>query len=128
MRPERHRPELIDAATGARQPLCVECGEPFLLGVERRDAALPPLARCPACRARRLAERNAAFRAAHETGPWPASRATPDRGTATGPEDGQRAVFPARCAECGRAIRLPFDPDANRPVFCRPCREARSGR
>ncbi len=126
------RPELIDARTGARQPLCVECGEPFPAEPGRRDPALPQPTRCHACRARRLAERNAAHRAAHVAGPWQASPPRRERERAanspTGPEEGHGAVFPARCAECGRAIRLPFEPDASRPVFCRPCREARSGR
>jgi CxxC-x17-CxxC domain-containing protein len=127
LRSERARPELVDAATGDRRPLCVECGEPFAPDAPRRDRALPAATRCPACRERRLAERNAAHRAAHAAGPWQAATHR-ERGVATGPEEGHAAVFPARCAECGRAIRLPFEPDANRPVFCRACREARAGR
>jgi CxxC-x17-CxxC domain-containing protein len=36
-------------------------------------------------------------------------------------ESSRREWFVARCAGCGRQTRLPFDPDPNRPVYCRPC-------
>jgi CxxC-x17-CxxC domain-containing protein len=79
--------------------------------------------RCAACRQQflldREAERARQFRAGR-FGPAPARLPGPERGAAR--------LYPAVCAGCGRAIRLPFDPSPDRPVFCRSCLEARAGR
>ncbi|CAA9581810.1 MAG: hypothetical protein AVDCRST_MAG59-4865 [uncultured Thermomicrobiales bacterium] len=37
-------------------------------------------------------------------------------------------MVPARCAECGRDIRVPFAPDPSRPLFCRSCLATLTGR
>ena len=33
----------------------------------------------------------------------------------------QRQMFPAVCAECGKDIRLPFEPHGDKPVYCGDC-------
>ena len=33
----------------------------------------------------------------------------------------QRQLFPAVCTECGKDIRVPFEPDGDRPVCCGDC-------
>lgn len=30
-------------------------------------------------------------------------------------------LYEARCAECGKAVKVPFKPDGKRPVFCKSC-------
>lgn len=36
------------------------------------------------------------------------------------PQTGLR-LFPATCAQCGKATEVPFEPKAGRPVYCRDC-------
>ena len=33
----------------------------------------------------------------------------------------QREMFPAVCAECGKATQVPFQPREDRPVYCSNC-------
>lgn len=38
-----------------------------------------------------------------------------------------RELHPARCSKCGLDCQVPFVPDPNRPVYCKPChREIRA--
>ena len=34
---------------------------------------------------------------------------------------GEREMYPAICAECGKATTVPFKPSADKPVYCRNC-------
>lgn len=34
---------------------------------------------------------------------------------------GPRQEFDATCAKCGKACKVPFEPKADRPVYCREC-------
>jgi CxxC-x17-CxxC domain-containing protein len=119
-------PEFVHVETGVRAPVCVDCGETFARTerelAARRDPALPLSARCPGCRERRRAELNARRLAEYETGPigkapWPAP----------GLESGRGRLHPATCAACGLAIRVPFRPRGDRPLFCRACFGTRHG-
>ncbi|HHW91769.1 MAG TPA: zinc-binding protein [Firmicutes bacterium] len=41
---------------------------------------------------------------------------------------GQREMFPAVCAACGKETQVPFRPTGERPVYCSECfRERRQG-
>lgn len=113
-------PEFVEIASGVRTPICVDCGDTFVRDsaeiAARHDPALPLSARCPTCRERHRADRNASRLAAYATGPigaapWPAP----------GPEGGSGRLHHAVCAVCGRAIRLPFRPSGDHPVYCRAC-------
>jgi CxxC-x17-CxxC domain-containing protein len=33
----------------------------------------------------------------------------------------RRQMFPATCAECGKAAEVPFEPRGDRPVYCSDC-------
>ena len=33
----------------------------------------------------------------------------------------RRQMFPATCAECGKATEVPFEPRQDRPVYCSDC-------
>ena len=60
--------------------------------------------RCPDCRAaRKLARGNG-------------------RGRSAG---GEREMFPAVCAECGKDTMVPFNPSTDKPVYCKECYQAR---
>jgi len=112
------QPELVEAER--RRPVCVDCGEAFP-PVARRDAALPAPERCSSCRERRRLERNAANRVTLPR-PGAAKPAAP-----TGGIGGGRLAL-ARCADCGREIRVPFEPDPSRAIYCRGCLSALAGR
>ena len=32
-----------------------------------------------------------------------------------------RQMWDATCSECGNTTKVPFEPDPNRPVFCKDC-------
>jgi CxxC-x17-CxxC domain-containing protein len=120
-------PELIDTRTGRSQPICVDCGDPFertdAETVARRGSGMPVSPRCPACRVTRREVHNARIIDVLRHGNL-SERQIVAPGT---PEGGER-LYPAVCAGCQRPIRLSFKPRLDRPVFCRFCRDARSGR
>jgi CxxC-x17-CxxC domain-containing protein len=121
------QPELIDTRTGQTRAVCVDCGEPFDRApgeVEaRRGTGLPVSARCPACRVARREERTARIHEALRSGDLRAARPI-----AAAPSESTQRLYPADCSSCLRPIRLPFKPSLDRPVFCRFCLDARSGR
>ena len=36
-------------------------------------------------------------------------------------EGGERQMFDAVCADCGKACKVPFEPKNDRPVYCSDC-------
>jgi CxxC-x17-CxxC domain-containing protein len=38
-----------------------------------------------------------------------------------GYDRGEREMFPAVCAECGKQTMVPFKPNGEKPVYCRDC-------
>jgi CxxC-x17-CxxC domain-containing protein len=120
-------PELIDIRTGESRPLCVDCGEAFARDpmevAARRGTGLPVSPRCPACRVARREAHSARVLETLRTGSLQGIKPV-----AVGPADVDARLYSAECAECRRPIRLPFKPRLDRPVYCRFCRDARSGR
>jgi CxxC-x17-CxxC domain-containing protein len=121
------QPELIDTSTGQSRAVCVDCGEAFdrVPGevAARRGTGLPVSPRCPACRVAIREERNARILEALRSGDLRAARPI-----SPGPPESTERLYPADCSSCLRPIRLPFKPSLDRPVFCRFCLDARSGR
>lgn len=84
---------------------CKDCGSVFVF-TEQEQAFYrekgfenDPL-RCPSCRAARKQSRgNGGFRSGR----------------------GERVMYPAICAECGKETEVPFKPSDDRPVYCRDC-------
>jgi len=114
-------PEFVVAATGARMPICVDCGEPFAHDNAPRDPALLPIERCPDCRESRRSERNQRNREAlAHTGDRRRSPQAPG-------SDGSGPLVLTTCADCQRAFRAPFTPDPSRPILCRSCWNAHNG-
>jgi CxxC-x17-CxxC domain-containing protein len=76
---------------------CRDCGQPFVFTAREQDYYATrgfdnPPGRCPDCRAARK----------------------PERG-------GERALFSATCAGCGKEAQMPFQPSGARPVYCSDC-------
>ena len=121
------QPELIDTSTGQTRALCIDCGEPFDRTpgevAARRGTGLPVSPRCPSCRIARREERNARILDALRNGDLRCPRSI-----TVGPSDSNQRLYSAVCSGCLRPIRLPFKPNLDRPVFCRFCLDARSGR
>jgi CxxC-x17-CxxC domain-containing protein len=121
------QPELIDTRTGRNRPICVDCGEPFDRApgevAARRGTGLPVSPRCPACRVARREERNTRILEVLRSGDLRSARPV-----TVGPSESTQRLYPAVCSSCTRPIRLPFKPSLDRPVFCRFCLDARSGR
>lgn len=121
------QPELIDIRSGESRPLCVDCGEAFerdpVETAARRGTGLPVSPRCLACRVARREEHNAHVLETLRTGQLQGTRPM-----SVGPDEASDRLYPAVCSDCRRPIGLPFKPRLDRPVYCRFCRDARSGR
>jgi CxxC-x17-CxxC domain-containing protein len=84
---------------------CSDCGKPFPFTAEEQQLFATKgytnePKRCPACRTARRAEK-------------------PGNGSYS--SGGLRQMFPAVCAQCGKKTEVPFQPRADRPVYCRDC-------
>ena len=42
-------------------------------------------------------------------------------GGSRGGYGGNRAMYPAKCSDCGADCEVPFEPKEGRPVYCRDC-------
>ena len=82
---------------------CADCGSSFTFTVAEQEffqskGYTNEPKRCPNCRQTRKAERygsGGGFKA--------------------------RQMYPAVCAECGKATEVPFEPREGRPVYCSEC-------
>ncbi len=86
---------------------CVDCGEDFLFTVGEQEfykqhGLTNTPTRCKRCREARK------------------SRPSSDRRAAT-PSSSPRETFTAQCSDCGAETRVPFQPTAGRPIYCRDC-------
>ena len=80
---------------------CRDCGQAFIFTSAEQDFFASrglenPPTRCPGCRAQRRAARGA-------------------------PSGGDREMFSATCATCGKEALVPFQPSADKPVYCSDC-------
>ena len=86
--------------------VCKDCGQEFVFSAGEQEFYAEKgfqnePTRCRACRQARKANRPAAT--------------------------GERQMFDAVCAECGKPTQVPFQPTGDRPVYCRECFTARRG-
>jgi len=84
---------------------CTDCGNTFTFSAEEQEffaskGYTNDPKRCPSCREARKSERygNSGFGARS-----------------------RRQMFPAVCAQCGKATEVPFEPREGRPVYCSDC-------
>lgn len=92
---------------------CSDCGTAFTFAAQeqelfqQRGYSNEPK-RCPECRQARKSQRG-------DSG-----------GYSSG---GNRQMYSAKCAQCGKDTRVPFEPRNGRPVYCSDCyRRVRPGR
>ena len=95
---------------------CSDCGQQFTFTVREQEfyaqKGFSDPSRCPSCRAAR--------KAAREGG----SSSSYGGGSSYG---GERQMYPAVCAQCGKQTEVPFQPRGDRPVYCSDCYRAKSG-
>jgi len=80
---------------------CSDCGAEFTFSAEDQEffqtkGYTNEPKRCPECRQARKSER-------------------------FGGSGGRRQMFPATCAQCGKATEVPFQPRGDKPVYCSDC-------
>ena len=86
---------------------CRDCGREFIFSASEQEffaqrGFTNEPGRCPECRATRKAQRGGGYSAGGYSG-------------------GQREMFPAVCAQCGKNTQVPFQPRNDRPVYCSDC-------
>jgi CxxC-x17-CxxC domain-containing protein len=88
---------------------CKDCGQEFTFSASEQEffaqKGFSAPSRCPDCRAVRKAQRSA--------------------GGSYG--NGERQMYPAVCAQCGKDTEVPFQPKGDRPVYCSDCYNAQRG-
>src|SRR5512137_2196144 len=89
--------------------VCVDCSSEFVFTAGEQDfyaqkGFTNPPTRCPTCRAAR--------KAARESG---------------GSYGGERQMYPAVCAQCGKDTEVPFQPRGDKPVYCSDCYKSQQG-
>jgi CxxC-x17-CxxC domain-containing protein len=92
---------------------CVECSKQFEFTESEQEfyqsKGFSTPGRCPDCRAARKAARNGgSFSGGSSYG-----------GSSYG--SGERQMYPAVCAQCGKDTQVPFQPRGDRPVYCSDC-------
>ncbi len=98
---------------------CNDCGQSFTFtsGEQEFHASkgfINQPGRCPECRAARKAQRG---ESSYSSG----------GGSYGGGYGGQREMFSATCASCGKEARVPFQPRGDKPVYCSDCFRSQSG-
>jgi CxxC-x17-CxxC domain-containing protein len=91
---------------------CADCGAPFTFSADdqayhaQKGFTNEPK-RCPSCRAARREQRG--------------------ESSYSGGYGGQREMFSATCAACGKEARVPFQPRGDKPVYCSDCFRSQQG-
>ena len=92
---------------------CSDCGTEFTFTESEQEfyqsKGFSAPVRCPSCRAARKAAREGG------SGYGSASRY------------GERQMYPAVCAQCGKDTQVPFQPRGDKPVYCSDCYRAQQG-
>ncbi len=95
---------------------CTDCGKQFTFTDSEQEfyqsKGFSTPSRCPDCRAARKAARE---------GGSSYSGGGSSYGT------GERQMYPAVCAQCGKDTQVPFSPRGDRPVYCSDCYRAQQG-
>jgi CxxC-x17-CxxC domain-containing protein len=109
----------VDNMSGDVTLTCRDCGQGFSFTAGEQDfyasRGFSEPTRCPDCRAARRAERE---RGSYSTGGGYESTSAPR---------GPRQMFEAVCSSCGSIASVPFQPSADKPVYCSTCFEQRRG-
>jgi len=92
---------------------CTECGVTFNFGASEQELFASrgytnEPKRCPECRERRKQQRGGSYHSPNGSGDVYGYQR-------------KRSMYPAVCASCGRETEVPFQPQNERPVYCRDC-------
>ncbi len=86
---------------------CTDCGKQFTFTESEQEfyqsKGFSTPGRCPDCRAARKAARDS------------------DSGYGSASRYGERQMYPAVCAQCGKETQVPFQPRGDKPVYCSDC-------
>src|SRR5512143_537292 len=97
---------------------CTDCGAQFTFTESEqefyRSKGFSTPSRCPSCRAARKAARNSG-------GGYSGGSSY-----SSGGYGGERQMYPAVCANCGKQTEVPFQPRGDRPVYCSDCFRSRN--
>jgi CxxC-x17-CxxC domain-containing protein len=93
---------------------CTDCGQQFTFTESEQEffqtKGFSTPSRCPDCRAARKAARNGG--------------SSYSGGSSYG---GERQMYPAVCAQCGKDTQVPFQPRGDKPVYCSDCYRQQQG-
>jgi CxxC-x17-CxxC domain-containing protein len=86
--------------------VCKDCGKEFTFTAGEQEffnskGFTNEPSRCPECRGARKNQNNS--------------------------RSGERQMYPAVCANCGKETMVPFKPSGDKPVYCRECFQAMRG-
>ena len=97
---------------------CADCGTNFTFSADdqsyhaQKGFTNEPK-RCPTCRAAKREQRGeSSYGSGYSSG---------------GGYGGQRELFSATCASCGKEARVPFEPRSDKPVYCSDCFRSQQG-
>jgi CxxC-x17-CxxC domain-containing protein len=97
---------------------CTDCGKQFTFTESEQEfyqsKGFTTPGRCPDCRAARKAAREGG--SSYSGG-----------GSYSSSYGGERQMYPAVCAQCGKDTQVPFQPRGDRPVYCSDCYRAQQG-
>ena len=102
--------------------VCRDCGNEFIFTAGEQEffaqkGFTNQPGRCPECRAARKAQRGGG--GGYDTDRGYSSRGGYDSGG--GYSRAPREMFSAICSECGQTAQVPFQPRADKPVYCSSC-------
>ena len=106
---------------------CRDCGQAFTFTSGEQDfyasRGFSEPSRCPDCRAARKSQRDGGGSSYSSYG----SSSYGGGGGGGGARRASREMFTATCSECGQEAQVPFQPSADKPVYCSTCFEKRRG-
>jgi CxxC-x17-CxxC domain-containing protein len=98
---------------------CRDCGQAFTFTSGEQDfyasRGFSEPSRCAQCRADRKAQRDAG------------GSGYSSYGSSSYGERAPREMFSATCSSCGQEAQVPFQPSADKPVYCSACFQQRGG-
>jgi CxxC-x17-CxxC domain-containing protein len=96
---------------------CVQCGNDFTFTADDQqyhaERGYQDPKRCPTCRAERRSQQGG--------GSYGGSSYGGNSGGGGGYGRGQREMYSATWAQCGREALVPFQPRGDKPVYCSDC-------
>ena len=103
---------------------CNDCGKQFEFTESEQEfyqsKGFSTPGRCPDCRAVRKAERASG-------GGGFGGGSSYGGSSYGGGYGGERQMYPAVCAQCGKDTQVPFSPRGDKPVYCSDCFRAKQG-